>query len=96
MASAINRLIKNLSEKSLKTYFSGGGGGGGGGHSGIAEKIDWDAGEREIREALEISSTLSSNSLAVLSSYSERIDALTDELGQIILKHFVKDDELDD
>ena len=90
MTSAISRFIKNLPEKPLKGYFSGV-------HPGIAENIDWDAGDREIRKALlEMSSTITGDTLAELGSDAERIDALTDELGQSILKHFVKDDELDD
>ncbi len=90
MASAVTKFIKNLPEKSLKLYFSGV-------HPGVAEDVDWDASERSIRKALlEISSTISGDPSALLSSDAERIDSLTDELGQSILKHFVKDDELDD
>ncbi len=90
MTSAIFRFIKNLPEKSLKSYFSGA-------HPGFAEKIDWDAGEREIGKALlEMSSTITGDTLALLRADAERIDALTDELGQSILNHFVEDDELND
>jgi hypothetical protein len=90
MISAISRLIKNLPEKSLKTYFSGV-------HPAIAENVDWDAGDQSIRKKLlEISSTISGDTLAVLGSDAERIDSLTDELGQSILKHFVKDEEVDE
>ena len=88
MTSTISRLIKNLPEKSLNSYFSKF-------HPSIAENIKWDASGKEIRKALlEMSSKITGDTLASLRSEAERIDALTDELGQSILKHFVNDDEL--
>lgn len=90
MATAITRLIKNLPKESLETFFSGV-------HSEIADSIDWDADQRTVRKSLlEAASIAVGVPLAKLRSDAERIDALTDELGQSILKHSLQDNELSD
>lgn len=88
MSSAISKLIKNLPDESLKAYFSGP-------QSSIAKEIDWEADGASIkRNLLEISSSISGEEFASLNSDAERIDSLTDEIGQSILKHFVKNEEI--
>lgn len=90
MASAITRLIKNLPKNSLETFFSGV-------HASIAQTIDWEADPSALRKSLlEATSKIVGKPLATLLSDAGRIDALTDELGQTILKHSVHKDELND
>lgn len=88
MNSEISRLIKNTPVASLKRYFESV-------HYDLIEEFNWKSDEKSIRKSLlDIAETLTDQKLALLKSDAERITALTDELGQSILKHFISDDEL--
>jgi len=88
MSSEISKFIKNVPVGSLKPYFDGV-------HNALAEDVDWDSDDKSIRKSLlTISQGATGEKLALLRSDTERINALTDELGQSILKNFVMDGEL--
>lgn len=88
MNSEISKFIKNVPIESLKTYFDGV-------HNDLVEEVDWDSDDKSIRKSLlSISEGASGERLALLTSDVKRVNALTDELGQNILKHSVKLEEL--
>ena len=90
MSSEISRLIKNIPATSLKKYFEGV-------HGDLVEEVKWDADEKTVKKSLlDIAETITGEKLALLTSDAERINALTDELGQSILKHAVKKEELEE
>jgi len=90
MSSEISKFIKNVPIDSLKTYFDGI-------HNDLAEEVDWDSDEKSVRKSLlSISEDASSEKLASLTFDVKRVNALTDELGQRILKHSVKPEELNE
>lgn len=89
MSSAVSRLIKNLPLASLEAYFRTV-------HSKAVEDLDWEEDASSIKKALlEITENIDGETLALLTSDAERMDSLTDELGQNILNHFVADNELE-
>jgi len=90
MSTEIRKFIKNVPGESLKKYFEAV-------HSKLADEVDWESDEKIIRESLLcIGESVTGEELALLKSDAERVNALTDELGQNILKHSVKDDEIKD
>ncbi len=90
MNSEISRLIKNTPVISLKKYFEAV-------HNDLIDEVDWEGDEKSIRKSLiSITDSVAGEKLALLKSDSERVNALTDELGQSILKHSVNDDELEE
>ncbi len=90
MNSEISRLIKNTPVASLKRYFESV-------HYDLVEKFNWKSDEKSISKSLlDITKTITDQKLALLKSDAERITALTDELGQSILKHSIFDDEIEE
>ena len=90
MSSDISRLIKNTPITSLQKYFEAV-------HNDLIVDVDWDAEEKFVKKSLlSVAESLTGEKLAVLKSDAERVNALTDELGQSILKHFVFDGEIED
>jgi len=88
MSSEISKFIKNVPVGSLKNYFDSV-------HSDLAKDVDWDSDDESIRKSLlTLSEGIPIEKVALLGSDTERINSLTDELGQTILKHFVRDEEL--
>ena len=90
MSSDISKFIKNVPVKSLKAYFNDA-------HSDLAVNVDWYSDDKSIRNSLlAISENITGEKLASLRFDTERVNSLTDELGQSILKHIVRDEELDE
>ena len=90
MSSEISKFIKNIPVESLKIYFTSV-------HNVLAEEVDWASDIKSVKKSLlSKAEGVTGDMLAVFMSDSERVNALTDELGQNILKHFVRDDELDE
>ncbi len=90
MSSEITKFLKKTPVNSLQKYFELV-------HGELVADIEWDEAERSIRKSLlSLADDLSGEILAILKSDAERINSLTDELGQNILKHSVTDDELED
>jgi hypothetical protein len=90
MSSEVTRFLKKTPINSLQKYFESV-------HEELAEDIDWDEDESPVRKSLlSLADTLSGETLAILKSDAERINSLTDELGQNILKHSVTNDELEE
>jgi len=88
MSSEISKFIKNIPIESLKKYFDSV-------HNDLVEEVDWGSDDKSVRKSLlSLSEGVTGEKLALLTSDAERVNALTDELGQSILKHFVRDDEL--
>lgn len=90
MSSEITKFLKKTPVNSLQKYFESV-------HQEQVADIDWDEEEKSLRKALvSLADDLSGETLAILKSDAERVDSLTDELGQNILKHSVTDDELEE
>ena len=90
MSSEITKFLKKTPIRSLKNYIESV-------HGALENIIDWDAGEGPTRKSLLcLAEKLSGETLAIFKSDAERINALTDELGQNILKHSVTDDEIEE
>lgn len=90
MSSEISKFIKNVPINSLKIYFEGS-------HNDLVEKVEWESDDKSVRKyLLSRSEDVTDEKLALLTSEAERVNALTDELGQSILKHFVRKDELNE
>jgi len=90
MNSAISRVIKNLPVASLEAYFTAV-------HSTAVEDLDWKEEASVVKKELfGVTENINGEILALLTSDAARIDSLTDELGQNILKHFVRDNELEE
>lgn len=88
MSSDMSKFIKKTPLKSLQKYFEAN-------NTDLVQEVDWDDDESAVRKSLlQISEAAVGEKLALLKSDSERINALTDELGQSILKHSVSDSEL--
>lgn len=88
MSSEIIKFIKNVPAPSLRNYFESV-------HSDLTKDVKWDSDEKTIKKSLiEISEQLTGENLALLNSDAERINALTDELGQSIIKQFVEKEEI--
>ena len=89
MVSDISRLVKNTPVKSLKKFFNVV-------HKELIKDVGWKKQDELVRKSiLEIVEELDGEGLSTLNFNAERINSLTDQLGQNILKHFVNDDELD-
>ena len=90
MSSDIFKFIKNVPVESLKAYFNDA-------HPDLAVDVAWDSDDKSIRNSLlAISEKLAGDKLASFRFDTERVNSLTDELGQSILKHFVRDEELNE
>lgn len=64
-------------------------------YSQIGVTVDWDADAPSVRKAmLSAASKLNGEALGTLRTSAQRLNALTDELGQSILRNVVHDDEL--
>lgn len=83
MSSDISRLIKNTPITSLQKYFAVV-------HNGLTADVAWGAEGNSVKKSLlNIADGLTGEKFALLKSNAERVNALTDELGQSILKHSV-------
>ncbi len=90
MSSDISKFIKNTPLNSLQKYFDVL-------HRKLVDELDWTLDEKSIRKSLlNLVDSLKGESLALLKSDAERINALTDELGQSILKQWIKDEEIEE
>lgn len=90
MSSDISRLIKNTPITSLQKYFEAI-------HNGLTADVDWGAEGNSVKKTLlSIADGLTGEKFALLKSDAERVNALTDELGQSILKHSVYNDEIEE
>ena len=90
MSSEISKFIKNVPVESLKTYFNDA-------HSDLVVDVDWDSDDKSIRNSLlAISEEVTGEKLASLRFDTERVNALTDEVGQSILQHFIGDEEVEE
>ena len=90
MSSEIFKFIKNVPIGSLEKYFEGV-------FNDLIEEVKWDLDDKSVKKSLlNIAESVTGEKLAALISHAERINALTDELGQNILKHSVRDDELEE
>ena len=88
MSTNISKFINNTPVKALQNYFEAV-------CNDLIVDIDWKADEKSIRKLLiSIADSLTGESLALLKSDTERVNALTDELGQSILKHSIFDEEI--
>jgi len=80
MSSETSKLIKNTPAKSLRKYFEGF-------HSDLVETVKLDSDEKSVKKSLlDIAEGVAGEKFALLNSDLERINALTDELGQSIIK----------
>lgn len=90
MSSEITKFLKKTPINSLQRYFESV-------HEELVADIEWDEDEKLIRKfLLSLADDLLGETVAILKSDAERINSLTDELGQNILKHSVTDDELEE
>lgn len=90
MSSDISRFIKNAPLTSLQKYFEAR-------HWQLVEDVDWESEEKLIKKSLlNICENVTGEKHALLKSDAERVNSLTDELGQSILKHSINDGELDE
>ncbi|RLA47309.1 MAG: hypothetical protein DRR42_17685 [Gammaproteobacteria bacterium] len=90
MSAEILRLIKNTPVVSLQKYFETV-------HNDLVGEVDWETDNKSIKKSLlNVAESVTGENLALLKSDAERVTALTDELGQSILKHSVSNDELEE
>ncbi|MEW8284839.1 MAG: hypothetical protein AB2697_02535 [Candidatus Thiodiazotropha endolucinida] len=90
MSAELKRLIKNLPKDSLEAYFTKF-------HADVVDDFDWSVEEKTVKKSLkEICFELIGDPFALMNARAERIDTLTDELGQSMLFHSVDDEEVEE
>ena len=90
MSTELKRIIKNLSKNSLEAYFTKF-------HANLVEEFDWEVEEKVVKNSLkEICLGLVGEPFALMNVCAERIDTLTDELGQSMLFNAIDNEEVEE